>query len=298
MEWSDLPSLNSLRAFSAVAETGSYSQAARQLNVTHAAVGQQVKSLEERLGVSLVVRVGRGITLTSEGASLARDLESGFTAIHRGVVTLTGADASRPVQITTSPAFAVEWLMPRIAEFQQRHPEITLMLNPSVEVMELKPGGIDLAVRYADRRRLEMEVTSVLISDMVVIGTPSLIENEVYDHPAALKNLPWLQELGTNEVAEWFERRGVTLDRPLMISQMPGNLIMQAVRRGDGISYSARAFFKDEIRTGKVVVLFSDPGVGTYYIETCPGVVRPPVKTLLTWLKTKSEELIGAEPAL
>ena len=297
MEWSDLPSLNSLRAFSAVAESGSYSQAAMQLNVTHAAVSQQVKSLEERLGVSLVVRAGRGITLTMEGVSLARDLDMGFAAIRRGVESLTGADALRPVQITMSPAFAVEWLMPRITEFQQRHPEITLMLNPSVEVMELKPGGIDLAIRYKDRRRLEQEVAPVLISDMVVIGTPSLIGEQAYDDPATLKNMPWLQELGTNEVAEWFERRGVTLDRPLMISQMPGNLIMQAVRRGDGISYTAHAFFKDEIRTEQVVVLFSDPAVGTYYIETCPGVMRPAVKTFVNWLKTKTETVTAAEHA-
>ncbi len=297
MEWSDLPSLNSLRAFSAVAETGSYSRAARQLNVTHAAVSQQVKSLEERLGVSLVVRAGRGITLTSEGAGLARDLDMGFAAIRRGVESLTGADALRPVQITTSPAFAVEWLMPRIAEFQQLHPEITLMLNPSVEVMELKPGGIDLAVRYKDRRRLEKEVTPVLISDMVVIGTPSLIGDGAYDDPAALMNMPWLQELGTNEVADWFERRGVTLDRPLMISQMPGNLIMQAVRRGDGITYTARAFFQDEIRSGQVVVLHSEPAFGHYYIETCPGMMRPPVKAFVNWLKTKTETVTAAEQA-
>ena len=297
MEWSDLPSLNSLRAFSAVAETGSYSRAAKQLNVTHAAVSQQVKSLEERLGVSLVVRAGRGITLTSEGAGLARDLDMGFAAIRRGVESLTGADALRPVQITTSPAFAVEWLMPRIAEFQQLHPEITLMLNPSVEVMELKPGGIDLAVRYKDRRRLEKEVTPVLISDMVVIGTPSLIGDGAYDDPAALMNMPWLQELGTNEVADWFERRGVTLDRPLMISQMPGNLIMQAVRRGDGITYTARAFFQDEIRSGQVVVLHSEPAFGHYYIETCPGMMRPPVKAFVNWLKTKTETVTAAEQA-
>lgn len=294
MDWPDLPSLNSLRAFSAVAETGSYSHAARQLNVTHAAVSQQVKSLEARLGVSLVVRVGRGITLTSEGAGLARDLNLGFASIRRAVESLTGADALRPVQITTSPAFAVEWLMPRIAEFQQLHPDITLMLNPSVEVMELKPGGIDLAVRYKDRRRLEKEVTPVLISDMVVIGTPSLIGERAYDDPTALMNIPWLQELGTNEVADWFERRGVTLDRPLMISQMPGNLIMQAVRRGDGISYTARAFFKDDIRSEQVVVLFSDPAVGTYYIETCPGMMRPAVKTFVNWLKSKSETVTAA----
>jgi LysR family glycine cleavage system transcriptional activator len=297
VDWSQLPSLTSLRAFAALADGKSYTRAATALNVSHAAVSQQVKALEERLGVSLVVRVGRGIMLTSVGASLARDLETGFAAIRRGVETLTGADVSRPVQITTSPAFAVEWLMPRIAEFQQRHPEITLMLNPSVEVMELKSGGIDLAVRYKDRRRLEKEVTPVLISDMVVIGTPSLIGDGAYDDPAALMNMPWLQELGTNEVADWFERRGVTLDRPLMISQMPGNLIMQAVRRGDGISYTARAFFKDEIRSGQVVVLYSDPAVGTYYIETCPGVMRPPVKTFVNWLKTKTETVTAADHA-
>ena len=170
------------------------------------------------------------------------------------------------------------------------------MLNPSVEVMELKPGGIDLAVRYKDRRRLETEVTPVLISDMVVVGTPSLLGEQAYDDPASLLNLPWLQELGTNEVADWFERRGVALNRPLIISQMPGNLIMQALRRGDGISYTARAFFKDEIQTGQVVVLFSDSTVGTYYIETAPGVARPAVKTFMNWLKTKTEEVTAAKP--
>ena len=289
MIWSGLPSLSSLRAFAAVAETGSYSKAGAQLNVTHAAVSQQVKSLETRLGVGLVVRAGRGITLTAEGANLARDLDTGFAAIRRGIETLTGADAARPVQITMSPAFAVEWLMPRIPEFQRLHPEITLMLNPSVEVMELKPGGIDLAIRYKESRRLEKEVTTVLISDTVVIGTPSLIGEQTVDDPAALMDMPWLQELGTNEVAEWFELRGVTLERPLMISQMPGNLIMEAVRRGDGITHTIRAFFKEDIQSGRVVELFSEPAFAIFYMEVAPGVMRPAVKTFLNWLKGKAE---------
>ncbi len=85
MTRSDFPSLNSLRAFANVAETGSYSRAGTALNVSHAAVSQQVKALEARLGVALVVREGRGITLTAEGAALARDLATGFAAIHRGV---------------------------------------------------------------------------------------------------------------------------------------------------------------------------------------------------------------------
>ena len=137
MNWSDLPSLSSLRAFAVLADKGSYTRAATALNVSHAAVSQQVKALEARLGVPLVARDGRGVALTEEGQSLARDLATGFAAIRRGVETLTGADDQRPVQVTMSPAFAVRWLMPRITDFQVQHPEITLMLNPTAEVVEL-----------------------------------------------------------------------------------------------------------------------------------------------------------------
>ncbi len=297
MDWSQLPSLTSLRAFAALADGKSYTRAATALNVSHAAVSQQVKALEERLGISLVTRAGRGIALTMEGELLARDLEIGFAAIRRGVDVLGGAGASRPVQITMSPAFATEWLMPRIAEFQVQHPEITLMLNPTGELVELKPGGVDTAIRYRSSDRLEKDVTSVLISDTVVIGTPALIGLRALRDPAMLMDMPWLQELGTNEVAEWMARRGVKLDRPLIINHMPGNLIMEAVRRGDGITYTARAFFQDEIRSGQVVVLHSEPAFGHYYIETCPGVMRPPVKTFVNWLKTKTETVTAAEHA-
>ncbi len=288
MDWSDLPSLNSLRAFAAVAETGSYSRAGTVLNVSHAAVNQQVKALEARLGVTLAVRKGRGITLTIEGTALARDLAAGFATIHRGVEALTGADATRPVQVTMSPAFAVSWLMPRIMDFQQQHPEITLMLNPTGEVMELKPGGIDMAIRYRDSRGRDTEVSPVLIADMVVIATPSLIGAHAITEPEMLLDRPWLQELGTNEVADWFVRHGVMPEGPLKITHMPGNLIMEAVRRGDGITYTARPFVEEEIRSGRLIELFSETAFGTYYIVTRPGVLRPPVRAFVKWLKRQA----------
>jgi len=289
MDWSDLPSLNSLRAFAAVAETGSYSRAGAVLNVSHAAVNQQVKALETRLGVTLAVRKGRGIALTTEGAALARDLAAGFATIQRGVEALTGADATRPVQITTSPAFAVAWLMPRIADFQQDHPEVTLMLNPTSEVMELKPGGIDMAIRYRDSRSgPSSEVSAVLIADMIVVGTPALIGAREIGDPAMLVELPWLQEFGTNEVADWLLHHGVIPDAPLKITHMPGNLIMDAVRRGDGITYTARPFVAEELRDGRLVELFSDTAFGTYYIVTRPGVLRPPLRAFVKWLKRQA----------
>ncbi len=188
-----------------------------------------------------------------------------------------------------SPAFAVEWLMPRIAQFQHENPEITLLLNPTSEVVELKPGGFDVAIRYRDRRGPHRDVEPVLISDMIVIGAPSLLGGQDLRDPASLVDLPWLQELGTNEAAEWFTYHGVVPDRPLTVNHMPGNLIMDAVRRGDGITYTARAFFRDDLEAGNVVELFSEPLFGVYYIQTPQAQRRPAVKTFLDWLMSKAE---------
>ena len=289
MDWLNLPPLNGLRAFTAVAEAGSYTLAAEQLNVTQAAVSQQVKALEKHLGVSLVTRNGRGIELTSSGAGLARELSMGFEIIGRGVERLTEETRSRPVQITTSPAFAVEWLLPRMAEFQREHPEITLMLNPTSEMVEIRPGGIDVAIRYHDQRRPRPEEDAILITDMIVIGAPSLVEWLDHVDPAALTGLPWLQELGTNEASDWFTYHGVVPEQPLTINHMPGNLIMAAVRRGDGITYTARAFFVEDLKAGRVVELFSEPLFGVFYVETPQEHQRPEARTFLKWLKSKSE---------
>jgi DNA-binding transcriptional LysR family regulator len=292
MKWTNLPSLNSLKAFCAVAETGSYSQAAIRLNVTHAAVSQQIKNLEAHLGLQLIIRDGRGISLTEWGVSLARDVGAGFETIRKGVEAVTGADAARPVQITMSPAFAVEWFMPRMSTFQQKHPEVRLLLNPTSEVIEPRHGGIDLAIRYTDLRRLRADATVVLKSDMVVIGTPELVGEHSLEDPAALLNLPWLQELGTNEVAEWFSRQGVEPNKSLLISQMPGNLIMQSVRRGDGITYTVQAFFDQDIRSGNIVRLFSERQFGAFYLETAASVARPPVAAVVEWLKEEADATV------
>ncbi len=289
MKWSKLPSLNSLRAFHAVAETGGYSLAAEHLNVTHPAVSQQVKTLEGRLGVSLVTRRGRGISLTEDGKRLSRDLDSAFSLIQRSVDQLTEDAASQPVQITMPPAFAVEWLMPRLAEFQRTNPEITLLLNPTSQVIDPAPGGPDVAIRYRDKRRPTSEAPAVVVTDMVIVGSSDLVAGYQIDSPTSLIDVPWLQELGTNEVADWLRYRGVVPEKRLNISQMPGNLIMNAVRRGDGVTYSARAFFDDDIAAGRIVELFREPLFGLYFVETLPGPLRPAVQKFVAWLLSNAD---------
>ncbi len=288
MNWSGLPPLNSLKSFAAVAETGSYMKAGSLLNVTQAAVSQQVRSLEDRLETSLVVRDGRGIRLTVEGLALAHDLDTGFATILRGLDRVREDNSRHPVQLSTSPAFAVEWLMPRIQDFQTRYPDIPLLLNPTSQVVDLKPGAIEVAIRYKTAGKADTLSLPVLVSDMVVVAAPSLLGSGEIDDPAMLMDVPWLQELGTNEVADWFALQGVKLERPLMITQMPGNLIMQAVRRGHGVTFTARAFFEEEIQSGSIRVLFSESAFGIYYIETMAGTLRKSVNAFVDWLKEEA----------
>ena len=75
-----------------------------------------------------------------------------------------------------------------------------------------------------------------------------------------------------------------------LIHQMPGNLIMQAVRRGDGVTYTTRAFLEPEIHSGQMKVLFSEPAFGTYYIVTSPGPLRASVVVVVNWLKQQATD--------
>ena len=133
-----------------------------------------------------------------------------------------------------------------------------------------------------------MKVTPLLLPDFVVVGSRELIGSEDIADPATLVETPWLQELGTNEVAQWMERHNLVPNRRLKITHMPGNLIMEAVRRGDGLTFTARAFVDKEIRSGALIELSSERGVGGYYIVTRPGVLRPPAKAFVKWLERQS----------
>ena len=290
MNWAGYPTLNSLRAFSALAETLSFSRAANDLNVTHAAVSQQIRILEDRLGLALVERKGKTIRLTTQGKALALDLAAGFNTIHRGVGALLESASTRAVQVTMTPALAVSYLMPRIADFQALHPGITLMLNPTAEVVDVGLESIDVAIRYCDGNVPGMQAEPLIICDMVVVGAQELIGEHDFSDPARLCHLPWLQELGTDEVAEWMARRGVEPDAPIHITHMPGSLIMDAVRRGHGVTYTARAFVEEDILSGHLVELFSERDSNGYYLVTSPGVLRPSVRLFLDWIKGIAEE--------
>lgn len=296
MDWSRMPSLASLRAFAAVAEAGTLAGAGRTLNVSHAAISQQVRALEAFLGAELVVREGRRLVLTQEGRALAGQLDQAFSLMHRAVEELTDADRTRPLQVTMTPTFAVSWLMPRISDFRHRHPDIDLMLNPTADVVELEPGGVDLAIRFGMGEWRGLNSEPLLLTSFVVVAARSLVGDTDFSDLTRLQDFPWLQELGANESANWWKRQGIAPSKGSNL-HMPGYMMLESLRRGDGVTAAARAFIEPEIRSGHLRVLFEDEERGNgYHLVTRPGVQRPPLKTFIAWLRNHRDGQ-GAPPA-
>ncbi|WP_297773128.1 LysR family transcriptional regulator [uncultured Roseovarius sp.] len=295
MDWQALPPLTALRAFAALAETGGTAAAGARLNVSHAAVSQQVKQLEAHLGVALVDRTGRQLRLTAEGRDLADALNLGFGAIARAVETLTGADADRPLQISATPSFAAHWLMPCLSAFRQAHPQIDLMIDPTPQLVEMEPGSIDIALRYGTGQWPGLEAALLFRSPIVAVAAPQLVDGKQIDSPADLAALPWLQEFGTNEASDWLRRRGVVKERAAGLVQVPGNLLLDGLRNGQGVAVTVREWVRQDIAAGRLRLLFEDAEDSGYYIVTRPGVLRAPAKAFVTWLRRQARETVFCE---
>ncbi|WP_386801720.1 LysR family transcriptional regulator [Litorisediminicola beolgyonensis] len=290
MDWLNLPPLSALRAFAAYTETGSVSRAGDLLNVSHAAISQQLRSLETRLGVALIDRSGRSLKLTEEGRQLADAVEAGFGRIGHAIDALTGAELDRPLAVSTSPSFAANWLMSRLGEFQVLHPEIDIMISPTPALVDPSPGGIDLCIRYGAGTWPGVESERLLTSPITVVAAPSLIGDLDPQTPEDLLPFPWIEELGTNESTLWLESRGVFTSLRRSRIQVPGNLMLDGARNGQGIVVSTLVAVEEDVRAGRLRVLFEDRMDDGYHLITRPGVHRPPLKAFLRWIRKSARE--------
>ncbi len=296
MNWLNLPPLTALRAFAALAETGSASAAGAALNVSHAAISQQIKTLEGHMGLSLVDRSGRSLALTPEGRQLAEALTTGFGNIARTIDALTGADAGRALQISTTPSFAAHWLMPRLAAFRQAHPEADLMLSPTPQVVNLEPGGIDIAIRYGTGDWSGLDAHLLFASPLVAVASPELVKDHAISQPADLTGLPWLQEFGTTEASDWLRQRGVTTDREGGLTQVPGNLLLDGLRNGYGVAVTVFEWVRQDIAAGRLIELFRDESTAGYYIVSRKGPLRPRAKAFAAWLRREARNAARCLP--
>lgn len=290
MNWRNLPPLAALRAFSAFAETRNVVAAGDALGVSHAAISQQLRALEGHMGVGLLDRSARSLELTPAGERLAQALRLGFSGMIDAVEEITGQQDARPLHISATPTFAASWLMPRLPTFRAAHPSVDLMIDPTPQVVTLAADGIDIAIRYGMGSWEGVEAEMLLQSPMVVVAAPSLVGDAPFDDLAALAKFPWLEEFGTSEASAWHRRFGVPRAELGMV-QVPGNLMLDGARDGQGVAVTVREFVARDIAAGRLRVLHAEdiPNAG-YHIVTRRGVMRPIVKAFVTWLRRQGRE--------
>ena len=290
MKWRSLPPLSALRAFAAFAQGGSVVAAGEALGVSHAAISQQLRVLESFFDVPLLDRSGRALKLTPTGETLAASLHAGFATMIAAAEEITGQRDDRPLHISCTPTFAASWLMPRLSTFRGQHPDIDLTIDPSAELVDLIGGGADLAIRYGSGQWLGLENEMLLRSPMVVVGAPCLVGGTEFDDLTKLAEYPWLEEFGTTESTHWLAQHGILKRVKGGTMQVPGNLLLDGARDGQGIAVTVRAFVARDVAAGRLRELHVEPrDEKGYHIVTRPGVMRPALKLFTTWLRRQRE---------
>ena len=295
IDWMALPPLTSLRALATLAQTGSTVEAGARLNVSHAAISQQIKGLEAHLGLPLVDRSGRKLALTEEGRQLADAMISGMSQVESIIEKLTGQRADRPLTISCTPAFATSFLMPRLADFQRRYPGVSLMIDPTPVLKEVGPGGVDVALRYGSGDWPGLQADPVILTRIAIVAAPGLVPGDGPVDPATLDGYPWLQELGTSEASDFLAFHGRKLDMSKGVTSLPGNLMVDAARDGRGIGVIARAFVEPDLTAGRLRLLYEDGRKKGYFLVTRPETMRPVARDFARWIRAQvRDQMDGA----
>ncbi|MCF8159200.1 MAG: LysR family transcriptional regulator [Polaromonas sp.] len=170
-----LPSLNGLRSFLASARAGSFSAAAQHLHVTQGAVSRQIKDLEEDLGEALFVREARGLRLTTAGQLLIRHVEDAFESLDTGVERVQEMRSQGHIELTVNvpQTFGSRWLAPRLGQFAQAHPLITLNVSTELVVRKQDAGRFDCLVMFLDRPWERGHSQLLRLEEHVAVASPS-----------------------------------------------------------------------------------------------------------------------------
>ncbi|MCE1186428.1 LysR family transcriptional regulator [Zoogloea sp.] len=283
--------LNALRAFEASARHLSFTLAAQELNVTQAAVSQQVKNLEARLAMKLFRRLPRGLVLTDEGQALLPALSDAFGRLASVVQQFEGGRMREVLNLAVVGTFAVGWLMPRLAAFRQAHPFIDLRVFTHNNRVDLTAEGLDFAIRFGDGAWRGMGAALLMEADMAPLCAPRLAA--ALTTPADLLGCELLRSYRADEWTRWFAAAG--LPDPLIHGPVfDSSLAMaQVAMQGMGVALLPVSMFECHMREGLLVQPFATTvSTGQYWLTWLKS--RPhthAMRDLHDWLLTQARVL-------
>lgn len=283
------PPLAYLKTFEAAARHESFARAASELHVTPAAVSQQMRALEERLGVALFARTARSLTLTRTGREYAAQVARALGDIATATRTLGRPERSGRLTVATFQSFASQWFVPRLGRFRVLYPEIDVRLVLGAALADLTTGVADVAVRFGpgdypgcDSERLMGEV-------VFPVCHPSLLAGRaVPRRPSDLLGMPLLHDDGlvrSERRLAWGDWVGET-SAAANIHMPDGLLALQAALLGDGVALARRSTVVEHLQAGRLVRLLDEerPTDLSYWLVTAAGEKGPRVEAFKTWM--------------
>ena len=291
-----LPALSALRAFEAAARHLSFQAAAGELNVSPSAVSHAVRALEADLGRALFVRGTRAVSLTEAGRAMAPGLADGFESIERAVRRAREVGARPTLTLSTGPAIAAKWIVPRLYAFEERHPEIDVRITTSLRLVDLAREGIDAGIRFGrgpypdlDARRLFGDALVPLASPAIaatlrepadLLAHRLIVDRSTADDDAMPRWADWFAAVGVPP-----ERWGEAVERARTITQ--AHHTIQAVMDGAGVALGRLGVAAADMEAGRLVAPFGPrlPTPHSFWFVTGKGrMTEPPIAAFLGWL--------------
>lgn len=276
--------LNALRAFESAARHLSFTRAARELNVTQAAVSQQVRALEERLGAVLFRRLPRGLAMTDEGLALLPVLSDAFDRIDAVLRQFDGGHFHEVLTVGAVGTFAVGWLMPRLKQFRAAHPFVELRLLTHNNLVDVAAEGIDCAIRFGAGAWPGIQAVRLCAAPLAVLGAPETAAR--LRTPSDLANETLLRSYRADEWSHWLAAAGLepwTIRGPVFDSS---RLMVEAAMQGAGVALAPASMFERELRSGRLARVFDiEVDAGSYWLTWLKSKrMTPAMQTFKSWL--------------
>ncbi|MBO0133706.1 LysR substrate-binding domain-containing protein [Agrobacterium burrii] len=259
--------LNGLRAFEASARHLSFTRAAIELCVTQAAVSQQVKVLEKRLGVSLFQRLPRGLKITAEGEALLPTVSSSFDQMATTLDRIEAGQVRELLFLGVVGTFAVGWLLPRLKDFQKQHPFIDIRVSTNNNRVDMAAEGLDFAIRFGQGSWHGTDAFRLFDAPLSPLCTPKLAET--LKTPAHLVEATLLRSYRSDEWSTWFAAAGVTptaqVNAGIVFDTSLG--MMEAALQGLGVALAPPSMFSRHLASGAIIQPFPVTiSLGSYWL--------------------------------
>ncbi len=252
-----LPPFTALRALEAAARLQSYSRAAEELNVTHGAVSQQIRALEEELGVRLFRRDGNAMLPSEAALKLARRVGEATRAIESVISEIRIERSPAHLVVSTVTSFAVRWMGPRMAGLTARFPDALVTIRAEDRISDFVTDGVDVCIRYGRGNWPGLEVLPLFPEFIFPVCSPEFLKAHDLREPADLTGVPLLRH-SFWPWRLWFRAAGVEYEEPATgVMFDDSGLLAESAAQGLGAALVRSSLVTGDLKSGRLVRPFS-----------------------------------------